>query len=191
MGHPSWPSPEGRKRRGDFTQCIEEEKERSREMALSGLDIFKLLPKTNCGDCKLPTCLAFAMKLAGGQAKLEECPTSLTSKGGPRRRGGTPIAEIIVGRERRSSRPVRSSYCSAMKRGSEPDRNAILVSDAMSDDELKAKVEQAARTRGEGRAAARGKAPGGKVRVRRRRQVQGRPDEGCGHERPCSHADDR
>ena len=43
-------------------------------MALSGLDIFKLLPKTNCGECKLPTCLAFAMKLAGGQAKLEDCP---------------------------------------------------------------------------------------------------------------------
>ena len=33
-------------------------------MALSGLDIFKLLPKTNCGDCGVPTCMAFAMKLA-------------------------------------------------------------------------------------------------------------------------------
>jgi len=43
-------------------------------MALTGLDIYKLLPKTNCGDCGSPTCLAFAMKLAGKQASLEACP---------------------------------------------------------------------------------------------------------------------
>ena len=43
-------------------------------MALSGLEIFKLLPKTNCGDCSRPTCLAFAMALAQKKASLEECP---------------------------------------------------------------------------------------------------------------------
>ncbi|MBI5231106.1 MAG: acetyl-CoA decarbonylase/synthase complex subunit gamma [Coriobacteriales bacterium] len=43
-------------------------------MALTGLDIFKLLPKTNCGECGTPTCLAFAMKLAQGQAELTLCP---------------------------------------------------------------------------------------------------------------------
>jgi acetyl-CoA decarbonylase/synthase complex subunit gamma len=43
-------------------------------MALSGLDIFKLLPKTNCGDCGVPTCMAFAMKLAQKKAELVECP---------------------------------------------------------------------------------------------------------------------
>ena len=43
-------------------------------MALTGLDIFKLLPKTNCGDCGVPTCLAFAMKLAQKKAELKECP---------------------------------------------------------------------------------------------------------------------
>ena len=43
-------------------------------MALSGLDIFKLLPKTNCGDCGVPTCMAFAMKLAQKQAELSQCP---------------------------------------------------------------------------------------------------------------------
>jgi len=43
-------------------------------MALTGLDIFKLLPKTNCGDCGVPTCLAFAMKLAQKKAELSECP---------------------------------------------------------------------------------------------------------------------
>ena len=43
-------------------------------MALTGLQIFKLLPKTNCGDCKVPTCMAFAMKLAQKKAELSECP---------------------------------------------------------------------------------------------------------------------
>ncbi|MCK4298194.1 MAG: acetyl-CoA decarbonylase/synthase complex subunit gamma, partial [Planctomycetes bacterium] len=43
-------------------------------MALSGLEVFKLLPKTNCGDCGRPTCLAFAMVLAQKKASLEECP---------------------------------------------------------------------------------------------------------------------
>lgn len=43
-------------------------------MALSGLEIFKHLPKTNCKDCGVPTCLAFAMKVAAGQAGLSDCP---------------------------------------------------------------------------------------------------------------------
>lgn len=42
-------------------------------MGLSGLDIFKLLPRTNCGDCGVPTCMAFAMKLAQKKAELGEC----------------------------------------------------------------------------------------------------------------------
>ena len=43
-------------------------------MALSGIQIYKLLPQTNCKDCGFPTCLAFAMKLAAKQAELEKCP---------------------------------------------------------------------------------------------------------------------
>jgi acetyl-CoA decarbonylase/synthase complex subunit gamma len=43
-------------------------------MALTGLDIFKLLPKTNCKKCGMPTCLAFAMQLAQKRAKLDSCP---------------------------------------------------------------------------------------------------------------------
>ncbi|MFA9403313.1 MAG: acetyl-CoA decarbonylase/synthase complex subunit gamma [Anaerolineales bacterium] len=43
-------------------------------MALSGLEIYKLLPQTNCKDCDFPTCLAFAMKLAAKQVELKDCP---------------------------------------------------------------------------------------------------------------------
>jgi acetyl-CoA decarbonylase/synthase complex subunit gamma len=43
-------------------------------MALSGMQIYKLLPRTNCKECGYPTCLAFAMKLAAKQAELSACP---------------------------------------------------------------------------------------------------------------------
>ena len=43
-------------------------------MALSGIQIYKLLPQTNCKECGFPTCLAFAMKLAAKQAELDKCP---------------------------------------------------------------------------------------------------------------------
>jgi acetyl-CoA decarbonylase/synthase complex subunit gamma len=43
-------------------------------MALTGIQIFKMLPKTNCGECGVPTCLAFAMNLASGKAELDACP---------------------------------------------------------------------------------------------------------------------
>ncbi len=43
-------------------------------MALTGLKIQKLLPKTNCKECGCSTCLAFAMKLAAKKAELAECP---------------------------------------------------------------------------------------------------------------------
>ncbi len=67
-------------------------------MALSGIEIFKNLPKTNCGDCGVPTCLAFAMKLAQGQAELASCPhvsdeakTALSAASAP------PMRAVTVG----------------------------------------------------------------------------------------------
>jgi acetyl-CoA decarbonylase/synthase complex subunit gamma len=43
-------------------------------VALSGIQIYKLLPQTNCKECGFPTCLAFAMKLAAKQVELGSCP---------------------------------------------------------------------------------------------------------------------
>jgi acetyl-CoA decarbonylase/synthase complex subunit gamma len=43
-------------------------------MALSGLDIYKLLPKTNCRQCGFVTCLAFAMQLAKKAVSIDKCP---------------------------------------------------------------------------------------------------------------------
>jgi acetyl-CoA decarbonylase/synthase complex subunit gamma len=43
-------------------------------MALTGMQVYKLLPKTNCKDCGFPTCMAFAMQVAAKQKALTDCP---------------------------------------------------------------------------------------------------------------------
>ena len=43
-------------------------------MPMTALDIYKVLPQTNCGDCGVPTCLAFAMQLATKKAGIDDCP---------------------------------------------------------------------------------------------------------------------
>ena len=60
-------------------------------MPLTGIEIFKMLPKTNCGECGVPTCLAFAMSLATGKAELTACKyVSEEAKAKPARRKPTP-----------------------------------------------------------------------------------------------------
>ncbi|MEW6266911.1 MAG: acetyl-CoA decarbonylase/synthase complex subunit gamma [Thermodesulfobacteriota bacterium] len=67
-------------------------------MALTGIQIFKLLPKTNCGECGVPTCLAFAMNLASGKAELEACPyVSEESKSLLAAASAPPIRPLTVG----------------------------------------------------------------------------------------------
>ena len=44
------------------------------------LDILKLLPRTNCKECGLPTCMAFADALTKDKAGLEKCPAICTEE---------------------------------------------------------------------------------------------------------------
>jgi acetyl-CoA decarbonylase/synthase complex subunit gamma len=67
-------------------------------MALTGIQIFKLLPKTNCGECGVPTCLAFAMNLAAGKAELASCPyVSDEAKGQLAEASAPPIRPVAIG----------------------------------------------------------------------------------------------
>jgi acetyl-CoA decarbonylase/synthase complex subunit gamma len=67
-------------------------------MGLSGLEIYKLLPKTNCKECGQPTCLAFAMKLAAKQAELSACPyVSEESKAKLAAAAAPPIRLVTIG----------------------------------------------------------------------------------------------
>jgi acetyl-CoA decarbonylase/synthase complex subunit gamma len=67
-------------------------------MALTGIQIFKLLPGTNCKKCGVPTCLAFAMNLASGKAELEKCPdVSPESREKLAAASAPPIRPVTVG----------------------------------------------------------------------------------------------
>ncbi len=67
-------------------------------MGLTGIQIFKLLPKTNCGECGVPTCLAFAMNLAGGKAELDKCPyVSDEAKEKLAAESAPPIRPVTIG----------------------------------------------------------------------------------------------
>ncbi len=111
-------------------------------MALSGIQIYKMLPQTNCKDCGFPTCLAFAMKLAAKQAELslcehvsEESAAKLSEASAPPVR---PMAlksngnEVKAGNEVVLFRHEKTFY-------SHPGL-FVRVYDTMSADEIKAKV---------------------------------------------------
>ncbi len=68
-------------------------------MALTGIQIFKLLPKTNCKECGVPTCLAFAMNLASGKAELDSCPyVSDDAREKLSEASAPPIRPVVVGK---------------------------------------------------------------------------------------------
>jgi acetyl-CoA decarbonylase/synthase complex subunit gamma len=114
-------------------------------MAMTGIQIFKLLPKTNCKDCGFPTCLAFAMALASGKAELDKCPhVSEEAKAVLAESSAPPIRTVTIG-----------TGDDALKVGGElvlyrhektfynPTGLGVLVSDDMSDDQVQQKVEGA------------------------------------------------
>ena len=113
-------------------------------MALTGIQIFKLLPKTNCGKCGVPTCLAFAMNLAAGKVELIACPfVSEESKAQLAEASAPPIRPITIG-----------TGSSAFKVGGEtvmfrhekkfenPTGIAVLVTDTMPENEVTARIER-------------------------------------------------
>ena len=56
------------------------------EKRLTPIQLYKLTPKTNCGECGLATCLAFATQVIVGQADLEACPYLDETELGPFRK---------------------------------------------------------------------------------------------------------
>lgn len=104
-------------------------------MALTGLEIYKHLPKTNCKDCGFPTCLAFAMKVATKQVSLEKCP-HLTPEGAAALASaarppiqlvtiGSGDAEVKIGNETQLYRHEEKFH--------RPTAIAVRVSDRMSE----------------------------------------------------------
>ncbi len=65
-------------------------------MALTGIQIYKLLPQTNCKDCGYPTCLAFAMKLAAKQEEPEKCPHLSDEAKGTLMAAARPPVQVVA-----------------------------------------------------------------------------------------------
>jgi acetyl-CoA decarbonylase/synthase complex subunit gamma len=111
-------------------------------MALKALDIFKLLPKTNCKKCGCPTCLAFAMKLAQKQASLDQCPdVTAESKASLEGSAAPPIRLVAIGA---GESKLEVGNETVMFRHDEtfyrPPGIGVLMSDALSAQELADKV---------------------------------------------------
>ncbi len=113
-------------------------------MALTGIEIFKLLPKTNCKDCGEPTCLAFAMKLAAGKAELSLCPhVTEESKAKLTEASAPPIIPVTIGV---GDRVLKIGGETVMfrheKRFENPPGIAILVSADKDDAEIDARLQR-------------------------------------------------
>ena len=111
-------------------------------MALTGIQIFKLLPKTNCGECGVPTCLAFAMSLAAGKAELVACPyVSEEAKAELSEASAPPIRTVTIGV---GDRALKVGGETVMFRHEKRFENqpglAILISDTMDEAEINARL---------------------------------------------------
>jgi len=110
-------------------------------MALTGLDIYKQLPKKNCGECGTPTCLAFAMALAAGKASLDSCPyvsdaarEVLDSASAPPIKAIKFGNDIVIGDETVLFRHEKTFY--------HPTALLVKVSDRLTNEEIKALVSE-------------------------------------------------
>ena len=117
---------------------------------ISPLDVFNLLPKTNCGICGEDTCFAFATKVADRKVELELC-TPLFEEANYRKSQERlrvllrpAVREVRV---RSKGREVRLGGKTVLHRHEfrydNPTAIAISVSDTMPEEEMLAKVKKA------------------------------------------------
>ena len=118
-------------------------------MALTGMQIYKSLPKTNCKDCGLPTCMAFAMQVAAKQRALTDCPhISEEGKEALSDASAPPIRLIKIGPE---GKIFEIGQETVMFRHEEkfhrPTGIAIRIPATLSDEDAGAMIERANKSR--------------------------------------------
>jgi acetyl-CoA decarbonylase/synthase complex subunit gamma len=113
-------------------------------MPLTGIEIFKLLPKTNCGECGVPTCLAFAMNLAAGKAELAKCPkVSEDAKAKLQEASAPPIRLVTIGAGARVFKVGGETVMFRHeKRFENPPGIAMLIKSNMADSEVDGRVDR-------------------------------------------------
>jgi acetyl-CoA decarbonylase/synthase complex subunit gamma len=111
-------------------------------MALTGLEIFKLLPKTNCKKCGKPTCLAFAMALAQKRANLDECPdVSEQAKEKLAAAAAPPMRKVVFGTGDHQVRTGQETVCFRHEeKFHNPAVIGVTVSDKLTGEDLKKRI---------------------------------------------------
>lgn len=108
----------------------------------TAIEIFKHLPKKNCGKCNFPTCLAFAMQLANQKVKLSDCPfVSEEAKAKLEASSAPPIRLVTVGDgPRKVELGDETELYRHEKKFFHPTRYAIVISDEAGEEEAEAKL---------------------------------------------------
>jgi acetyl-CoA decarbonylase/synthase complex subunit gamma len=111
-------------------------------MGLTGIQIFQMLPKTNCKECGVPTCLAFAMNLAAGKAELSACPyVSEEAKQKLAAESAPPIRTVAIGEGKGAFKVGGETVLFRHEKTFfNPTGLAVLVSDDEPDDSVAGKL---------------------------------------------------
>lgn len=113
-------------------------------MALSAVEIFKLLPKTNCRECGFSTCLAFASNLAAGKIELSACPyVSEEAKAKLGELAEPPVKSVCIGKGDNELKVGGETIMFRHeKRFENPPGLAMLIIDTMDDEEIEARIKR-------------------------------------------------
>lgn len=108
----------------------------------SPITVYNLLPKKNCGECGVPTCMAFAVELIEGKADLKKCP-HLTDEQERKLEGliSPPIKTVFVGRRRLPIGGERVLHRHELKFFN-PTAMFVRVSDSLDDEVIKERIKE-------------------------------------------------
>lgn len=110
--------------------------------ALTGMQIYKNLPRTNCKDCGFPTCMAFAMQVAAKQKAITACPhVSEEAKSALSDASSPPMKLVTVGAaEKKFVFGQETVMFRHEERFHHPTGIAVKINASLSDADAEAKV---------------------------------------------------
>jgi len=126
----------------------EKKKAKPKVKELSPIDVYKLLPKTNCKECGEENCMAFATKIVNREVNIDQCPPLLKKEyikaySQLKEMLKPPVREVIVGD---GEKAVKLGGKLVMYRHEftyfNPTAIAIDVTDEMTDEELMNRIEK-------------------------------------------------
>ncbi len=125
---------------------MSEKKGKAGVKELSPIDVYKLLPKTNCKECGEENCMAFATKIVNREVQVDQCPPLLKKEnqkayGQLKEMLKPPVKEVVVGE---GEKAVKLGGKLVMYRHeftyTNPTALAIDVTDEMPEEELLSRI---------------------------------------------------